>query len=610
MVDMPKDCEQCRLRLMIEYNRLLAWGDAVGLIDVPQGSHLAVTLGTNAIELCSILSRIGWLLEEFRALNSRWKNELNPYQGNDQAASNEECMKMNVAEEVSSLAVAYERTKEERKHSRGTDHIIKWMLKRAGNAKEIITHPFRVRWVAVDKDAFEALLKDIHSLTERIHELVGDYRERRIHETTAKIYREMVLVRDDVKDLKNMLEAVTNLINIPKGASDTNVAYYNENDLTLRDLLRLKEVNRISDEVKLKIEIDGDFGVESELKGLLSVRQYDSIALNDHFTCTQLEGESGSESHRPRGTLAIDGLDVEVWLEWKMVENITKDSLQEKESKLRTAVLAEMLHSSKPPYLYAPDCVGYIDDFERNNRYGWIFIMPVGSANDTAIKTLHSILGQDHYKPTLAQRISLAWKLASSLLYLHAVNWLHKGVHSGNVIFSFDGDTFNVEKPVLSGFDYSRPESNKTTSRSLDPKWDSYRWPGIQNEAPKATNSRKTHDIYSLGLVLLEIAHWKPLHEIMCLKTWPAPPSQNSSIRTWLLGEKRYPPFKKNPLSELRNIAGDKYWKAVSRCLIAHGEMGMCVQEGSDGVHGPDIGIQLQEAFTKLVVEELKDVSI
>lgn len=501
-------------------------------------------------------------------------------------------MKMNVADEVSSLVIAYKRTKEERKHLRRTDRIINQMLRRAGNAKEIITHPSRVRWVAVNKEAFEELLNDIHRLTERIHELVGDYREKRIHEATAKIYREMVLVRDDVKDFKNMLKAATSLINISKGGSHTKVACYNENDLTFRDLLRLKEVNRISDEVKLKIEDDTDFSVESELKGLVSVRQYNVITLNDHFTCTEPEDKSGSsQPYRPRGTLVMDGLDVEVWLEWKRVENITKGSLQDKESKLRTAILAEMLHSSKPPYLYVPNCVGYIDDFERNNRYGWIFMMPVGLVNSTVLKTLHSILGQDYYKPTLAQRVSLAWKLASSLLYLYAVNQLHKGVHSGNVIFPFDGDTFNVEKPVLSGFDYSRPESNKTTSRSPDPKWDSYRWPGIQNEAPKATNSRKTYDIYSLGLVLLEIAHQKPLHEIMYLKAWPAPPAQNSSIRTWLLGEKRYPPFKKNPLSELRNIAGDKYWKAVSRCLITHGEMGICVQEEHNEIYSPEIGI-------------------
>jgi hypothetical protein len=36
-----------------------------------------------------------------------------------------------------------------------------------------------------------------------------------------------------------------------------------------------------------------------------------------------------------------------------------------------------------------------------------------------------------------------------------------KGIHSGNIIFPFDEETLDVEKPILSGFEYSRPESNK-----------------------------------------------------------------------------------------------------------------------------------------------------
>lgn len=104
---------------MIEYNRLLAWGEAVGLIDVPQGSHVAVALGTNAIELCSIISRIEWLLGEFKAINSRWKNELIPYQGKEKSILEEQCLNIDLVREISSLDLAYERTKEKRKHLRG-----------------------------------------------------------------------------------------------------------------------------------------------------------------------------------------------------------------------------------------------------------------------------------------------------------------------------------------------------------------------------------------------------------------------------------------------------------------------------------------------------------
>lgn len=487
------------------------------------------------------------------------------------------------------------------------------MLKSAGNAKEIITHPLRVRWVAVDKEAFEALLKDIHTLVERMYELMGDYRVKGIQETTAKIYREMVLVRDDIRELKDMVEAVNNLIKISNGTSDKRIASYNDHHEAFRDLLRLKEINRISDEAIFKIDVGGGLDIDNELKRMISVKQYNATTLRDHFSCTEAESMSISfESHRPRGTLHVDGgIHLQVWLEWKMVDNISKHAVQDGESRLRTAVLAQMLHNSKPRQLYTPKCVGYVDDYKSHGRYGWVFLMPEGSLKSTTLRSLHSILDLDHFKPTLAQRISLAWKLATSLQYLHTANWLHKGVHSGNVLFAFDGDAYDVEKPILSGFEYSRPLSSKTTSRSLDPKWDIYRWPRIQNEVPRSFNSKKTYDIYSLGLVMLEIAHWKPLHKILCFKRWPEASSQDSRIRAWLLGEERFPPFKKsNPLHALRNIAGEKYWKATTRCLVAHGEMGMLILEDSDQNHSSGIGIQLQDAFTRFVVEELRSVSV
>ena len=83
MVDMPKDCERCRLQLMIEYNRLLAWSDAVGLIEVPNGSHVATSLGTDAVELCDILARIAWLPERFKEINNRWQSNMMPQKEHD-----------------------------------------------------------------------------------------------------------------------------------------------------------------------------------------------------------------------------------------------------------------------------------------------------------------------------------------------------------------------------------------------------------------------------------------------------------------------------------------------------------------------------------------------
>ncbi|CRG92692.1 hypothetical protein PISL3812_09757 [Talaromyces islandicus] len=575
MVEMPKECEQCRLRLLIEYNRLLAWGKAVGMINIPEVENLAVNLGTDPLELCAILSRIGWLLGEFRDLNTRWKNELNPYQQTGQDTP--EAADISFLQGVSSLEVAYEKITEERKRRRGPMHIIKWMSKKIGDAKEVVTHPYRVRWVMVDRDAFEAVLKDIHLLTERLHQLLGDYRQNRVNDITAETYRELVLARNDLVGLKDMLGAVTTLIETFNGSSKEIPSSRNENDETLRDLLRLKEINRSTDDILTRFESDGDVDIEKDLKGLISVEKYDGASLSDSFTYAEVDGiRDPSVIGRARGTLSKGDAGIEC----------------------------------EAKRLYVPNCIGYIDDVDNCSRHGWIFAMPEGSKRTTTLRSLHSILGEAQYKPTLAQRITLAWKLASSLLYLHTADWLHKGVHSDNVIFLFDGDLYDADKPILSGFDYSRPQSSKTTTRSLQPKWDIYRWPSIQNEAPKAKTSRKTYDIYSLGLVLLEIAHWKPLHRIMRLKRWPTPSAQDSRIRAWLLEEEDYPPFDGNPLLELRDIAGDRYWKAVTRCIVAHGEKGLHVDEKANQAWCTDVGIVLQGAFNEFVVKALQEISM
>ncbi|KAJ5974032.1 prion-inhibition and propagation-domain-containing protein [Penicillium waksmanii] len=609
---MPKECERCRLQLMIEYNRLLAWGEAVGLIDVPKESNVAVSLGTNAIELCSIISRIAWLLGEFKELNARWHNEASSFTTKDQVAIKECDLNLDVSKQISSLAIAYEKSQEERKHLRGSSHIIKWISKRAGHVKEIATHPFRVRWVMVDKEAFEALLKDLHSLIGRIHELMGDYRERRIHEITAGSYREMVILRNDVAELRNMLDAVTSFIKTSQVTPHSGATNPNDNDETLRDLLRLKEINQVSDALLMNMKQSADFDIERELKDLSCVKHYDTNTLCQQFTYAQAaSSKSLSSLHRPRGSLEIEDRGLEVWIEWRTLQNIERGSSQDRESRIRSVILAQMLHTNKPRHLYSPKCVGFIDDREENNRYGWIFEMPTGSHRNSSLESLHGILGHSHHKPTLTQRISLAWKLASSLLYLHTTNWLHKGFHSANIIFVFNEGKFDSEKPMLSGFEYSRPESQETTTRNPNPQWDIYRWPGIQGEAPTKANSRKTYDIYSLGLVLLEIAHWKPLHQIMCLKRWPEPSRQYPRIRAWLLKEERFPPFKDaDPIEELRDIAGDKYWNAVTRCIVAHGELGMRVDEEYDRSRDSEMGIELQKTFKELVVDELKGVSI
>lgn len=596
---MPKDCEHCRLRLLIEYNRLLAWSKAVGFIEADDHSSVADSLGTNSAELSGIISHIGRLLELFRELGERWK-ELAPQQNTSQDEL--QISEINKLQGLLTLDAAYMKTSQGRRRMKGTNHLVSWMAKTVDGAKEIAAHPRRVRWAAVDKDAFEALLKDLHVLIERLQQLVGDARLEKIFDATAQTYRELVQARNDIQSLRDMIGAMSDFVQATAAASGILSERRAHVDEEFQHLLRLKEINRTADDMLArmeqgcKVESGGDWG------GLIRVRGYDGATLDEHFEYASAGGvQDHSQMARARGTLKVDDKAIQAWLEWRHNGTTQNDA-----ERIRVIALAQMLHASKPQSLHAPMCLGYVDDTAVNNRFGWIFAMPSNSKRST-LRSLHSILGNSRYKPTLSQRIALASNLASSLLHLHTCDWIHKGFNSGSISFSFEGDEYDPTEPIISGFDYSRSQNSRTISSDFEPKWDIYRWPSIQNEAPKALTSRKTYDIYSLGLVLLEVAHWKPLPEIMCLEDWPENTSHNPWIRAWLLGDDD-PPFDLNPLVLLRDIAGDRYWKAAIRCIEAHGDKGMGVDELTDEAWSAKVGMKIQEQFNTLVVEELKGI--
>ncbi|KAK3342311.1 prion-inhibition and propagation-domain-containing protein [Neurospora tetraspora] len=721
LVEYPEECEKHRLQLIIEYNRVLAWAKAAGLIEVAPGSSLVSTLGTNATELITILARIQWLLAEFRDLNARYGNELVPsgispakekekdskenkdVKGNSKdvkgsgkdskdpkgasgASSSKE--KSTSAEpkpatdqallsQISSLALSYDQSQKEQKlkieveeeaeHRRGTNHIRRFFR----TTKDVVTHPSRVRWVMVDKEAFEALLLDLHSLTERLHELMRGYQQSKMDDIIGKTYREMILARDGIGELRDMVDVLGKMMEGMGVVTDGEGLVGRKKKMVndVQDLVRLKKMARVSEELLSRLHLGQDpatSGLEASDTEITVVQFGDPEKGKKDLGLSFEPQDVGHNPYdapsyvdiihynRPHGYLFVDpGVEVPVWIEWKPMGNHAEGSIEEKVADLRTLTLAEMLHLPKPDSLHVPECIGYLDardDFGAD-MYGFIFKAGKGVkwlADE--IVSLYNLLGNEMLKPSLSQRVDLALKLCTTVLNLHSVNWLHKGIFSDNVIFyfhSFDWDTepekrkqpvYDPGKPLLCGFGYSRPENSKTTARSLDTAWDLYRWPAIQREHPTDQNSRKTYDLYSLGLVLLEIGHWKPLDEILCLKklepssngddafvpsyahTLPErkPPSvslqDSKNARGWLLGTEFSAPLFKgkelSPLRELRNLMGDRYSRAVERCLWAHGEKGFGVEDLPDQSRDSGVGIRLQEAFTKYVIEELQGVNV
>jgi hypothetical protein len=181
------------------------------------------------------------------------------------------------------------------------------------------------------------------------------------------------------------------------------------------------------------------------------------------------------------------------------------------------------------------------------------------------------------------------------VLYLHAVNWLHKGINSRNIIFA---DPQDLSEPCVSGFELARPDTDQDKTQPgryqvVDPRDDVYCHPLYQSAGPKQP-FQKTFDIYSLGLVLLEIAFWKPVESIMGLQ------GHLSNRRSAELIRKDLMQADSKHMEELRARMGDNYQRAVSVCIV--GRMSLDVEENADETD-VIVAARLQRVFMERAVD-------
>jgi serine/threonine protein kinase len=224
---------------------------------------------------------------------------------------------------------------------------------------------------------------------------------------------------------------------------------------------------------------------------------------------------------RSSGFYEQGGTQLNVVVEWV---DYNVDAMDERFVHLRRLDdLARLIHSASDqhPDLHTVDCLGYTDD-TKESRYGLIYKAPAASSNCT----LHQLVSSPDLKtPDLDERVRLAQTLAVALWSLHSLDWLHKSLCSSNILFfpsPFSPNTAgtkttttvaDISSPVLVGFDTSRPDLD--TDMSVSSKHPSsvtslHRHPESLSPSRRRPYC-KSFDIYSLGLVLLEIGLWKVL---------------------------------------------------------------------------------------------------
>ncbi|KAL9035143.1 MAG: hypothetical protein Q9180_005018 [Flavoplaca navasiana] len=249
-----------------------------------------------------------------------------------------------------------------------------------------------------------------------------------------------------------------------------------------------------------------------------------------------------------------------VFVEWQSYDI---DDWPDKFAEEQIIKLGEFLSiPDRPVDLLGLDCIGLFKD-SMNDRYGVVFKLPsrlrnIQSPMPTQSRrvynpsSLTNLMRQVQGIADLGDRFDLAKKLMRSVVALHTCGWLHKNICPENILFFaarpnpgevISASRKDFSRPVLVGYGLSRPDDipndipddilgdiqddgkneNPQVSRRCRVPQRSRVHGSLKNKSSiyqhpdKATNprrrSRHSYDLYSLGLVLLEIGLWEDLQK-------------------------------------------------------------------------------------------------
>ena len=228
-------------------------------------------------------------------------------------------------------------------------------------------------------------------------------------------------------------------------------------------------------------------------------------------------------------------------------------------------------------------CDGVIKIYDSSGRlvgFDFVFNVPDHLQNP---RSLREILLTPQRMAPLNERFTLASLLSRSVFFIHASHFVHKSIRPENIIV-FQDASCQLGTPFLVGFNRFRMDTT-ISHRFEDDNWERnvYRHPQRQGIAPDEDFSMQ-HDIYSLGVVLLEIGlntsfTWPKWRDDGCVEWLP-----NEEIG--LMGTGKYDSlsvassmkrkFVRMARDKLPSLMGHKYTQVVVSCLT-------CLDSGNDG---------------------------
>ncbi|KAF2133590.1 hypothetical protein P153DRAFT_420427 [Dothidotthia symphoricarpi CBS 119687] len=609
--NLDKDFQYLRVRMKFEQYRLLDWAEIVGIDYTDE--KLILNKTTKALVL-DLLEQQNILLAQFGRRDTKYKRFKSP-------------LLVELAEEFdgSHSTVSSEHLLENgaRLQKRDTDLTrfpqAKDLLKKSLDfSKKFKDVPRRLKWASWDKAKMETLIEKLSMFNDQIRQELNTAQLGSLVDKQRRTEYQVMQLNNNLQNLVQIFQSQVLTVHLGQphytnGRSIMPVEeseygdYSSENRPRLpasQGLAALAQFKAISYAIEHPNDLTQSFTQAIELSQ--SPREICDAELALEDIRPQDTDEFPEEVEEGQRTEAVYK-DRSVWIEWKMSEPaaVQPDGL-DPQIEVRVKKLATLLkENNRTEQFRAPRCFGYFREKDVG-RFGLVFEKPQTVPNAEAPQSLYSLLTDANVEiPSLTDRVTLMRLLSETIERLHAVNWLHKGLRSANILFFKDPSTqeINYSQPYISGFDYSRPAMNDemTEKPPENAASDIYRHPMVQSNGNREStgdrpNFKKSHDLYSLGILLMEIAYWQPVNKILDIViTKDTKPSITYKVRERLLEEKIW-------LNKVKSYLGNTVESVVRACL--EGPTAFGLEEECDEKR-EEVGAELQRMFAENVVERL-----
>ena len=237
-------------------------------------------------------------------------------------------------------------------------------------------------------------------------------------------------------------------------------------------------------------------------------------------------------------------------------------------------------------------CVGVTEKtavLERPPKYEFAFAIPKSLQQPQSLRQLLITSPQTY---PLDDRIEIAKILARSVLSLHTYRFVHKNIRPETIVVFKDSRT-SSGVPFLIGFETFRPVDGKSYFLG-DSCWekDLYRHPKRQGIYPEE-EYKMQHDVYSMGVCLLEIGIWS---NFVVYEPNPSPSANLNIVDTLKMKEPKKRAFDikavlvKLARTKLPGAMGHRYTDIVVSCLT-------CLDK-TDNAFGDEKGLMDEDGIS------------